>query len=59
VSADIIPIGAPSRGELWRRLRLAEAILNHRTVLPETTRVELLKVLRGESVAVPKPGEVS
>lgn len=59
MSADIIPIGVPGRGELWLRLRLAEAILNHRPVFSESTRVELLKVLRGESVAVPKPGEVS
>lgn len=49
-----VPIDCPPRSELWRRIRLAESILEHRTVVPETTRQELLQVLRGESVSVPK-----
>lgn len=48
------PIGTPPRGELWRRIQVAESILEHRPVLPETTRQELLQVLRGEAVTVPK-----
>lgn len=52
--SNVVPIGAPSHGECWRRLRLAESILEHRTLLPESTRQELLRVLRGESVTVPK-----
>lgn len=28
--ADVLPIGTPGRAELWRRLRLARAILDHR-----------------------------
>lgn len=52
-----VPFDCPSRGELWRRIRLAESILGHRSIVPESTRLELLKVLRGESVAVPDPKE--
>lgn len=48
------PIDCPPRGELWRRIRLAESILGHRPIVPESTRQELLQVLRGEPVAVPK-----
>lgn len=54
--AEVLPIDAPSRAELWRRVRLAESILCHRTVVPVTTRDLLLKVLRGESVAEPEKG---
>lgn len=57
--SDIVPINCPSRGELWRRIRLAESILGHRSIVPETTRLELLKVLRGEFFAVNDPKEVS
>lgn len=53
------PIDCPPRGELWRRIRVAESILAHRPIVPETTRQELLQVLRGESVTVTEPGEVS
>lgn len=51
---EVVPFNCPSRGELWYRLRLAESILEHRPIVPESTRQELLKVLRGESVTVPK-----
>lgn len=52
--SEPIPIIAPSRAELWRRIRLAEAILGHRTLAPRSTADLLLAVLRGEHVAVPK-----
>jgi hypothetical protein len=57
--SEVVPINAPSRAECWRRIRLAESILEHRTIAPDATRRELLKVLRGEAVARPEPGEVS
>lgn len=53
------PIGTPPRGELWRRIRVAESILAHRSIVPESTRQDLLRVLRGESVAAADPKEVS
>jgi hypothetical protein len=56
---EVVPINIPSRAECWRRIRLAESILEHRTIAPDGTRRELLKVLRGEAVARPEPGEVS
>jgi hypothetical protein len=34
--ADVLPIGTPSRAELWRRLQLARAVLNHRPPGPTT-----------------------
>lgn len=49
----IVPITVPLRSELWRRLRLAESLLSHRP-LTEGTRCEVLRVLRGESVEVPR-----
>lgn len=52
--SEVAPIRRPSKDELWRRLRLAESILAHRTIVPESTRQDLLRVLRGESVAEPK-----
>jgi len=57
--SEVVPINAPSRAECWRRIRVAESILEHRTIAPDATRRELLKVLRGEAVARPEPGEVS
>jgi hypothetical protein len=57
--AEVIPITVPSRAECWRRIRLAESILEHRTLAPDATRRELLKVLRGDLVAAPESGEVS
>lgn len=56
---DVTPIFAPSRAECWRRIRVAESILEHRALVPESIRLELLRVLRGESVAATEPGEVS
>lgn len=53
----VVPFDCPSRGELWHRIRLAESILGHRSIVPESTRQELLRVLRGESVAVDGPKE--
>lgn len=53
----VVPFDCPPRGELWRRIRLAESILGHRSIVPESTRQELLQVLRGESVATTEPGE--
>lgn len=57
MNENVVPIIAPSRAECWRRLRLAESILAHRTIVPESTRQELLRVLRGESVAAADPKE--
>jgi hypothetical protein len=57
--SEVVPIWAPSRAECWRRIRLAESILEHRTLAPDATRRELLNILRGDQVAVPEPGEVS
>lgn len=54
MSGEVVPIWAPSRAVLWTRLRLAESILEHRTLVPESTRQELLRVLRGELVTVPQ-----
>lgn len=54
--SKVLPIGAPSRAELWERLRIVESILNHRTIVPESTRQDLLCVLRGGSVSEPKRG---
>lgn len=63
--ADVLPFNAPSRRELWRRVRLAEAILNQRvlaptaTADPKVTAGLLLRVLRGEDTAGPESEEVS
>jgi len=57
--SDPIPIGIPSRTELWRRNQLALSILGHRMLVPAETRNLLLAVLRGESVAVSDPKEAS
>jgi hypothetical protein len=51
---NVVPINAPSRAELWRRVRLAEAILNNRPVMPVSTAQLLLRVLRGEDTAESK-----
>lgn len=54
-----IPINAPSRKELWRRVRLAESILNHRVLMPTDTVELLRRVLRGEDTTQPpRSGEV-
>lgn len=54
---DILPFDVPSRAELWRRLRLAESILNHRMLLPQSTVAEMSRVLRGEQDIAPEPRE--
>lgn len=54
---DVVPINVPSRAECWRRIRLAESILEHRTLADDGTRRDLLRVLRGESVGAAEPGE--
>jgi hypothetical protein len=59
MSGFVVPFDCPPRSELWRRIRVAESILEHRSIVPETTRLELLKVLRGELFAVNDPKEVS
>lgn len=41
MSADVLPIGVPSRAELWRRLQLARAVLNHREPSLVTTTLVL------------------
>jgi hypothetical protein len=41
MTADLILIGVPSRVELWRRLQLARAVLNHRTPDSATVTIAL------------------
>jgi hypothetical protein len=41
MSADVVPIGTPSRAELWRRLQLARAVLNHRSPDAATVSIAL------------------
>ena len=48
--ADVVPINAPSKAELWRRNQVALSILNHRPLLPASTAELLRQVLRGEDV---------
>ena len=57
--SEPVPINAPSRKELWRRIRVAESILGHRPILPASTRDLLLAVLRGDEVAVTESRGVS
>jgi hypothetical protein len=38
-SADVVPLGTPGRAELWRRIQLARAVLNHRS--PDATTVTI------------------
>lgn len=49
MTADVIPIGVPSRAELWRRLQLARAVLNHRPADPASVTLAL-RVLDGVSI---------
>lgn len=39
MSADVLPIGTPSRAELWHRLQLARAVLDQRA--PDATTVTI------------------
>lgn len=43
---DVLPINCPSRGVLWRRLRLIESLVRHRTIDP-STRTDILRALAG------------
>ena len=45
----ILPIGAPSRAELWSRIRLARAVLAQRQPTQQTIQV-VLHVLDGEPI---------
>lgn len=49
MTADVVPIGIPSRAELWRRLQLARAVLNHRPSNTDTIAV-VMDVLNGVTV---------
>lgn len=55
--SKVVPFDVPSRAELWERLRIVESILNHRVIVPASTRQDLLRAVRGELVAVPGSGE--
>lgn len=52
---DVVSITAPARAELWGRIAEALSILGHRP-MDQATKDELIRVLRGESVAVPDKG---
>lgn len=47
--ADVLPIGVPSRSELWRRQQLARSLLGHRDVTPENAAL-IRRVLDGEQI---------
>lgn len=47
--ADVVPIAAPSRSELWARLCLAQSVLSHRTPSRDTVDVAL-QVLAGAGI---------
>lgn len=47
--ADVLPIGVPSRAELWRRHQLARAVLQQRPA-DETTNALVLRALDGASL---------
>jgi hypothetical protein len=48
--ADVVPITAPSRAELWSRLCLAKSMLSHRAPSRDTVAV-VLQVLDGAGIA--------
>lgn len=50
--ADTVPVDIPSQSELWRRVRLATSILNHRKLAPKTTADLLRRVLDGDAELV-------
>lgn len=58
--ADVLPISAPSRAELWRRQQLALAVLNQRGPSTETA-VLVCRILSGEPIEslLAQPGQVS
>lgn len=45
-AAKIIPLGSPTRAELWSRHQLALAVLNH----GRCDRAELLAILNGAAI---------
>ncbi|PKV95902.1 hypothetical protein ATK30_6835 [Amycolatopsis echigonensis] len=45
---SVVPVGAPDRGELWARLRLAESLLRQRPWTPDLAPI-LLAVIDGET----------
>lgn len=47
--APVIPITAPPRDELWRRIQLARSVLAHRPSTPENWAL-LSRILNGESI---------
>jgi hypothetical protein len=44
--ADVLPIAAPSRAELWRRVQLARSVLAQRPSTPDTGALAL-RILDG------------
>lgn len=46
--ADVLPISAPSRAELWRRSQLALSVLDQRGASAETA-VLVRRILSGDS----------
>lgn len=47
--SNVVPLGSPSRAELWARHQLALSLLSHRGCSAETAEV-VARVLRGESI---------
>lgn len=47
--AEVIPLGSPSRAELWHRTQLAISLLNQRGATAETASL-VRRVLAGEQV---------
>lgn len=47
--ADVLPISAPSRAELWRRHQLALSVLDQRGTTAETA-VLVRRILSGEPI---------
>jgi hypothetical protein len=49
VLAEVLPLTVPSRGELWRRLQLARAVLAQRPATADTAAV-VLSILNGAPI---------
>lgn len=54
---NVIPLGTPSRAELWRRSQLAVSLLNQRGPTAETAWL-VRRVLLGEQVSELRAEEV-
>lgn len=54
-AAQVIPINAPTRAELWARNQLALAVLSHGRI----DRAELIAILSGASITELLPRSVS